>query len=194
MGRWAYLCNSENDRSDTLTATMEANHQGARTGVRVEVQGSGQANVTTGIPVLDHLLGLLVRRAGFDLSLEVAPHSVDAELAAAGRAIGDALEAPLRAERAPGHGFGVAPAEEALATVAVEVSDHPVLASNVDLSRERVGGLEGDALARFLRELTEGACLTVHVRLIEGQDRQHVVEAIFKALGSALGAACRPTN
>jgi imidazoleglycerol-phosphate dehydratase len=173
---------------------MEANSQGARTGVRVEVQGSGQANVTTGIPVLDHLLVLLVRRAGFDLSLEVAPHSVDAELAAAGRAIGDALEAPLRAERAAGHGFGVAPGEEALAIVAVEVSEHARLASNVDLSRERVGGLEGDALARFLRELTEGACLTIHVRLIEGEDRQHVVEAIFKALGSALGAACRPTN
>jgi imidazoleglycerol-phosphate dehydratase len=173
---------------------MEANSQGARTGARVEVRGSGQANVTTGIPVLDHLLGLLARRAGFDLSLEVAPHSVDAELAAAGRAIGEALEQPLRAEQAAGHGYGVAVAEEALTTVALETSDVPRLASNVDLSRERVGGLEGDAISRFLRELTEGAGLTVHVRLIEGQDRQHVLEAIFKALGSALAAACRPTS
>jgi imidazoleglycerol-phosphate dehydratase len=173
---------------------MEANRQGARTGVRVEVRGSGQSNVTTGVPVLDHLLGLLVRRAGFDLTLEVAPHSVDEELAAAGRAIGEALAGPLRAEGVAGHGFGVAPAEEALATVAVEISEDSRLASNVDLSRERVGGLEGDAISRFLRELTDGASLTVHVRLVEGQDRQHVLEAIFKALGSALGAACRPTT
>jgi imidazoleglycerol-phosphate dehydratase len=173
---------------------MEESQQTARTGVRVDVQGSGQATVTTGIPVLDHLLGLLVRRARFDLALEVAPHSVDAELAAAGRAIGDALYAGLRAEAAAGHGFGVAPAEEALATVAVEVSERAHLASNVDLSRERIGGVEGDAISRFLRELAEGACLTVHVRLVEGQDRQHVLEAIFKALGSALGAACRPTS
>ena len=76
--------------------------------------------------------------------------------------------------------------------MAVEISDHAYLASNVDFSRERVGGVEGDAISGFLRELAEGACLIVHVRLIEGQDRQHVLEAIFKALGSALGAACRP--
>jgi imidazoleglycerol-phosphate dehydratase len=173
---------------------MEANRHGARTGVRVDVGGSGRANVTTGIPVLDHLLGLLAQRARFDLSLEVAPHSVDAELAAAGRAIGEALEQPLRAAAAAGHGFGVAPAEEALATVAVEASEGAHLASNVDLSRERVGGLEGDAISRFLRELAAGASLTIHVRLIEGHDHQHVLEAIFKALGSALGSACRPTT
>ena len=168
--------------------------RGTQTGVHVDIGGRGRVNVSTGLPVLDHLLGLLVRRAGFDLSLEVAPHSVDTELAAAGRAIGEALETPVRGEGVPGHGFGMAPAEEALATVVVEASDRAVLVSNVDLSRERVGGLEGDAISRFLRELAEGARLTVHVRLVEGHDRQHVLEAIFKALGSALGAACRPTT
>jgi imidazoleglycerol phosphate dehydratase HisB len=166
--------------------------QAARTGIRVDIHGSGRSNVTTGLPLLDHLLGLLAARAGFDLALEVAPDSVEAELAAAGRAIGEALEQPLRTEGAVGHGFGAAPAEEALATVAVEVSEQAYLASNVDFSRERVGGLEGDAISRFVRELAEGASLTVHVRLVEGHDRQHVLEAIFKALGSALGAACRP--
>ena len=173
---------------------MGEHAQEARTGVRVEVRGSGRATVSTGLPVLDHLLGLLVARAGFDLTLDVAPHSVDAELAAAGRAIGQALAEPLRAEGAAGHGSAIAPAEEALATVALEVSDHPELVSNVDLSRERVGGLEGDAISRFLRELADAASLTVHVRLVDGQDRQHVLEAIFKALGGALGAACRPTT
>jgi imidazoleglycerol-phosphate dehydratase len=166
----------------------------ARTGIRVDVRGSGRSNATTGLPLLDHLLGLLAARARFDIALEVAPHSVEAELAAAGRAIGEALEQPLRADGAAGHGTGTAPAEEALATVAVEVSDHAYLASNVDFSRERVGGVEGDSISRFLRELAEGACLTLHVRLVEGQDRQHVLEAIFKALGSALGAACRPSE
>jgi imidazoleglycerol-phosphate dehydratase len=197
MGRTAHLCKRETRVREALgyaQRAMDPNRQEARTGVRVVVQGSGRANVTTGIPVLDHLLGLLARRARFDLSLEVAPRSVDAELAAAGRAIGEALAQPLRAEGAAGHGFGVAPAEEALATVALEISEHARLDSNVDLSRERVAGLEGDAISRFLRELAEGAQITVHVRLIEGQDRQHVLEAIFKGLGSALGAACRPTT
>lgn len=170
----------------------ERDGQTARTGIRVEIHGSGRSNVTTGLPLLDHLLGLLAGRARFDLALEVAPDSAEAELAAAGRAIGEALEQPLRADGAAGHGFGAAPAVEALATVALEVSENAHLASNVDFSRERVGGLEGDAISRFLRQLVEHAGLTVHVRLVEGHDRQHVLEAIFKALGSALGAACRP--
>ncbi|HEY6055630.1 MAG TPA: hypothetical protein VIU86_16985, partial [Gaiellaceae bacterium] len=68
--------------------------QQARTGVRVEIGGSGRVNVATGVAVLDHLVGLLARRAGFDLTLEVAPGSADAELAAAGRAVGEALQAP----------------------------------------------------------------------------------------------------
>ncbi|MGZ4352160.1 MAG: imidazoleglycerol-phosphate dehydratase HisB [Gaiellaceae bacterium] len=168
--------------------------QPARTGVRVEIGGSGRVNVATGVAVLDHLLGLLARRAGFDLTLEVAPGSADAELAAAGRAIGDALEAPLRAAGARGHGSGIAPADEALASVALEVAERPLLVSNVDFSRERVAGLENDVVSRFLGELAAGACLTLHVRLLEGQERQHVLEAIFKALGTALGEACRPVT
>ncbi len=165
-----------------------------RTGIRVDVHGSGRVNVASGVPVLDHLLGLLVRRASFDLALEVAPGSADSELAAAGHAIGEALYAPLRDDGAPGFGAATAPAEEALATVALEVGERPLLVSNVDFSRERVGGLEGDVVSRFLRELADGACLTLHVRLVEGQDRQHVLAAIFKALGTALGQACRPVD
>ena len=120
--------------------------QSARTGVRVEVRGSGRANVATGVPVVDHLLGLLARRARFDLALEVAPGSAEVELAAAGRAIGDALEGPLRADGARGDGYGVAPAQEALASVALETSEQPLLVTNVAFSREHVGGLEGDVV------------------------------------------------
>lgn len=174
--------------------TDESGSAPATSGVRVDVAGSGRVNVSAGVPVLDHLLRLLAERARFDLTLEVAPGSADAELAAAGRAIGDALEAPLRAAGARGYGAGLAPAEDALASVALEVSERPLFVSNVDLSRERIGGLEGDVVTRFLGELAAGACLTLHVRLLEGHDRRHVLDAIFKALGTALGEACRPVD
>jgi imidazoleglycerol-phosphate dehydratase len=176
---------------------MEANeptHAPASHGVRVDVAGSGRVNVAAGIPVLDHLLQLLAERARFDVTLEVAPGSADAEVAAAGRAIGDALYGALRAPGARSHGEGLAPADDALASVALEVAERPLLVSNVDLSRERIGGLEGDVVSRFLGELAAGACLTLHVRLLEGHDRQHVLDAIFKALGSALGEASRPVT
>jgi imidazoleglycerol-phosphate dehydratase len=91
-----------------------------------------------------------------------------------------------------GFGSGVLPVDEALAHVVVEVSERPLLASNVDLSDTRVGGLETDLITDFLRRFAEGAGLTLHVRLIAGDDAQHVLEAMFKALGVALAGACRP--
>ena len=81
-------------------------------------------------------------------------------------------------------------ADEALATVVLETSERPRVYSNVDLSGAHVGGLGTDLAARFLRELAEGAGLTLHVRLIDGREPQHVLEAMFKALGVALAEAC----
>ena len=173
---------------------MEATDQagGGRSGVRVVVGGSGRATVSTGLSVLDHLLGRLALYARFDLTLENAPGGADAEVAAAGRAFGEALAGPLRAEGARGFGSAAMAADEALAHVVLEVSDRPLVFSNVDLSGAHVGGLGSDLAGRFLRELAEGAGLTLHVRLIEGRDPQHVLEAIFKALGVTLAQACGP--
>jgi imidazoleglycerol-phosphate dehydratase len=164
----------------------------AATGVRVVVGGGGRATVSTGLSVLDHLLGLLAYYARFDLTLENAPGSADAEVASAARALGEALAPVLRAEGARGFGSFAMTAEEALAHVVIETSDRPLVFSNVDLSGAHVGGLGTDLAARFLQELAEGAGLTLHVRLIEGRDPQHVLEAIFKSLGIALAYACRP--
>ena len=174
-------------RSPEVAATGQG-----RTSVRVNVAGNGDSNIETGVPVLDHLLGLLAARAGFDLALSVEPGSADVEIDAAARALGDALEGPLRAPGARGNGSATIPADEALAHVALEASGRPLVVSNVDLSEARVGGLATDLVARFLDRLTQGAGLTLHVRLIEGSETQHVLEAIFKALGAALAEACAP--
>jgi len=164
----------------------------ARTGVRVTVGGAGTAAVATGVPVLDHLLGLLAVHGSFDLALEVAPGSAVFEASAAGQALGAALAESLRGGRRVGS--AVVPADEALAHVSLEASGRPLLVSNVDLSDARVAGLETDIVARFLEGLAEGAGLTLHVRLLEGRDTQHVLDSIFKALGVALAQACRPRD
>ena len=137
-----------------MARTGQADEAG-RLHARVDVAGSGEASVATGVPVLDHLLGLLAEYASFDLALEIAPGEAEAEIAAAGRALGRALEDALRSTGSRGHGSAVVP-------------------------------------ATFLRELAEGAGLTLHVRLIEGADPEHVLEAIFKALGVALAQSSRP--
>ena len=161
---------------------------------RVALGDSGRANVATGLPVLDRLLELLAAHARFDLSLEVAPGAPEAELAAAGRAFGEALWEPLRAEGVRGHGSATVPADEALAHVALEASGRPRVVSNVDLSEERIAGLSTDLVSGFLSDLADGAGLTLHVRLIHGDDPQHVLETIFKSLGVALAQGCRLTR
>lgn len=154
--------------------------------------GGGTSNVATGIPVLDHLLALLARSGGFELALELPPDDAEAEVDAAGRALGESIAESLRAPGAPGHASAFMPADEALAQVALEVSDRPLVASNVDLTDARAGGLESDLAARFLDAFVDAAGLTLHVRLIDGEDSRHVLEAIFKALGAALAVASRP--
>ncbi len=152
-------------------------------GARV-VRGSGEANVATGLPVLDHLVARLARAGAFDLTLEVEPDDPGAEVDTAGRALGSAFR-PLLAAGA--HGEGAVPSAEALAMVVLEVSGQPLVTSNADLTG--AGGLGTDLAARFLRGLAQTAGLTLHVRLIEGEDTDHVLEAIFKALGVALRRA-----
>ncbi len=152
-------------------------------GARIS-QGSGAVNVATGVPVLDHLLTELARAGGFDLALEIDPDEPEAEVDAAGTALCRAL-APRLSDGVLGE--ATVPADEALAMVVVERSGRPLVASNADLTG--AGGLGSDLAARFLRRLWEEAGLTIHVRLMEGEDTGHVLAAIFKALGVALARA-----
>jgi imidazoleglycerol-phosphate dehydratase len=154
--------------------------------------GTGSSNIATGIPVLDHLLAKLARSGGFELGLELPPEDGEAEVAAAGAALGGSFADMLRGDAVAGHGSAFMPSDEALAQVVFEVSDRPLVASNVDLTEARAGGLGTDLAARFLDAFAEAAGVTLHVRLIDGEDSRHVLEAIFKALGAALAAASRP--
>ena len=163
-----------------------------REGAALVSLGAGESSVATGTAVLDHLLLELAEVGGFELRLEVAPDEPESEVDAAGMALGDALRALLEAEGVTGRGVGVVAADEALAMVVVEHSGKPLVASNADLTSTKAGGLRTDLAAAFLNGLAESAALTIHVRLFEGEDSGHVLEAIFKALGVALGQACEP--
>jgi imidazoleglycerol-phosphate dehydratase len=171
-----------------VTAGGESAQAGGRAHVRIRLDG-GAVHVDTGLPVLDHLVGLLARYGRFSLALELEPGGAEAEVARAGAALGEALSEPLRAPAAPGYGSAAMTASEALAQVVLEAADEPMLVSNVDLSQARVAGLATDLADRFLRRFAEGAGLNVHVRLVHGTDTQHVLDAIFKALGVALADA-----
>ncbi len=162
----------------------------AAAGVRVNVYGRGEATVETGLPVLNRLLVRLAETARFDLVLDIEPGDPEAEVEAAAGALGDALAGPLRAEGARGHGAGALTSAEALAYVVLESSDEPLFVTNVDLTQARIGGLGTDVTRRFLELFAEHAGLVLHVRLLNGTDTGHVLDAIFKGLGVALAQAC----
>jgi imidazoleglycerol-phosphate dehydratase len=152
--------------------------------------GRGPSSISTGVAVLDHLLASLAETGNFQMRLEVAPDEPEAEVDMAGATLGRAFRPLLTREGAARRGFGITPAEEALAMVVVEASGKALVVSNADLTSTRAGGLRTDLAAAFLRGFSESAGLTIHVRLIEGEDSQHVLEAIFKGLGVALARAC----
>jgi imidazoleglycerol phosphate dehydratase HisB len=165
---------------------------GTRTGARAALARAGTANAATGFPVLDHLVGELARAARLRIALEAAPDSTDEAVAAAGAALGEAIARLLRAPTASGAGWAIVPADEALASAALETAETPRLVTNVDFSDIRVGGVADDVASRFLAQLADGAGVNLHVRVLEGDDPQHVLASIFKAVGVALGQACRP--
>jgi imidazoleglycerol-phosphate dehydratase len=169
--------------------TDEPRQQGARVAL-----GTGDANVSTGLPVLDHLVGALARSGRFRVSLEVAPGSADEQATGSGGALGRAFAELLGTEGVAGSGWAIVPADEALAAASLERAARPALSANVDFSGQRVAGIATDVVSSFLDGLARGAGINLHVRLLEGDDPQHVLEAMFKSVGAALGSACRPNR
>src|SRR5437763_500779 len=139
-------------RRDTLDEA-DAGAAPGRSGIRLDLQGSGAASVETGLPVLDRLLERLAHYARWDLALEVEPGTGEAEVAEAGAALGKALAGRLRAGRA--YGFASMTSAEAPASVVPGASGGPLAVSNGDLTEARIGGV-GTGVARRLLERSAG--------------------------------------
>ena len=132
---------------------------------------------------------LLARSGRFELALELPPGDAEAEVADAGRALGEAFAGLLRADGAAATARRSCRPTRRSRRSRSRSRSGPLVASNVDLTEARAGGLGSDLAARFLEAFADAAGLTLHVRLIDGEDSRHVLEAIFKALGVALAQA-----
>jgi imidazoleglycerol-phosphate dehydratase len=162
--------------------------------VDLTIDGTGETSATTGVPFFDHMLSQLGRHAGFDLSIEAtgdleidAHHTVED----VGLALGDALKEAL-GDKAGINRYGsvTVPMEESLVQVALDLSGRPFLSHDVPVPVPRVGEYDPALTNEFLRALTNRAGITLHVKLLDGSDPHHIVEAEFKALARALGQAC----
>lgn len=164
---------------------------------RIELDGRGRAEVSTGLAFVDHMLEQVARYGGFDLKLRgagdvhVDPHHLVED---AGIVLGQTLSQALGdRDGIARFAAAYAPLDESLARVVVDLGQRPFLSYNVPL-RGRIGTLESEVLEEFWRALTIHLGATIHVDLIRGRNRHHMAEATFKALGLALRQAMAPSG
>ena len=163
--------------------------------VRIEINldGTGDYEVSTGIPFFDHMLASFARHGLFDLRLTAkgdlavdAHHTVEDVGIALGGAFREALGS---AEGIRRYGSAVLPMAEAKVEVSVDVSNRPYLVYRVDLANDRIGSFDATLTEDFLYAFVQNAGLDVHVELRYGKNPHHVVEACFKGLARALRTA-----
>ncbi|MCX7779756.1 MAG: imidazoleglycerol-phosphate dehydratase HisB [Negativicutes bacterium] len=161
--------------------------------ITLKLDGSGNADITTGIGFFDHMLILFARHGLFDLTVKAegdlhidAHHTVEDTGIVLGQALSQALGDKSGIRR---YGTAFVPMDEALAMVSLDISGRPFLAYDVSISAAKVGGFDTELLEEFLRALAVHAGLTLHVRLLAGKNAHHIIEAVFKALGRALDEA-----
>jgi len=175
------------------TAAVERVTRETAVNVTLTLDGTGKAEVSTGIGFLDHLVETLARHAAFDLTLackgdlRVDDHH-SAEDCALG--LGEALDRALGERRGVVRfGSAFAPLDEALARAVVDLSGRPYSSVDLGLRRESIGGLAGENVAHVLRSLAVAARLTLHVDVLRGENDHHRAEAAFKAVALALRQA-----
>ena len=170
--------------------------------VEIDLDGSGQTDITTGVPFYDHMLQALGKHGALDLrvhaagDVEVDPHHTVEDTAIV---LGQALRQALGDKRGIRR-FGDAwiPMDETLAHAVVDVSGRPYTVHSGEPESMRwfvVGGHYATVLNRHVFEsLAFHGHLALHVRVIEGRDPHHITEAQFKAIGRALRAATEPDD
>ena len=167
-----------------------------RIGLRLALDGTGAADIVTGIGFLDHILTALARHALFDLrvraegDLHVDFHHTTEDV---GIVLGQALARAVGDKRGiRRYGHAVVPMDEALVDAAVDLSGRPFLAWNVDFERDKIGEMDTELFEEFFRALAMNGLMTLHVRQRAGRNVHHVAEACFKAVARALRAATEP--
>jgi len=161
--------------------------------LELAVDGTGRAQIDTGVPFLDHMLDLFARHGLFDLTvkasgdLEVDYHHTVEDV---GLALGQALRESL-GDKAGIRRFGEAtvPLDEALVQSVVDLSGRPFFAYEVRLKQAKIGNFDVELIHDFLLALVNQAGMNLHVRMLAGRNPHHVIEAAFKGFARALDAA-----
>jgi imidazoleglycerol phosphate dehydratase HisB len=166
--------------------------------VTLRLDGTGVADVSTGLGFLDHMLTTLSRHSGFDLELSATGdvdvddhHTVEDCAIVLGRALDDALGDRAGIAR---FGHAYAPLDESLSRAVVDLSGRPWVEVTLPFARPMIGRVATENLVHFLRSLGMESRMALHLDLIRGDNDHHKAESAFKALALALRAAVKMTG
>lgn len=178
-----------------LSRRAEINRSTRETDISLslDLDGVGRYDVSTGIGMLDHMLEQLARHGRFDLNVSASgdierdPHHLVEDL---GLVLGQALNQALGERRGiVRFAHAVVPMDESLILVAVDLGGRPYAGIDLQFAREMIGQLPAENVAHFFEAFAQEGRLNVHVRQLSGENDHHRIEATFKALARALGAA-----
>lgn len=175
------------------TAEVTRNTAETRIRVRVNLDGTGQARLATGVPFFEHMLDQIARHGLIDLDIEAEGdlhiddhHTVEDVGITLGQAIAKAL-GDKRGIRRYGHAY--VPLDEALSRVVIDFSGRPGLCWQVPFTRAMIGRFDVDLAQEFFQGLVNHAQMTLHVDNLRGTNAHHQCETVFKAFGRAFRMA-----
>jgi imidazoleglycerol-phosphate dehydratase len=161
----------------------------------IDIDGTGAAEVDTGLGFLDHMIQTLAKHSRIDLELSVSGdthiddhHTVEDVAIVVGRALDEVLGDRAGITR---FGHSYAPLDEALCRAVVDLSGRGWAEVLLPIPREKIGDVASENLRHFLTSLATEGRMTLHVDLIRGENSHHIAESAFKALALALGSAIR---
>ncbi len=159
----------------------------------LDIDGTGKATLSAGVPFLEHMLDQVARHGVMDIELRAEGdvvvddhHTVEDIGITFGQALAQAV-GERRGIRRYGHAY--VPLDEALSRVVVDFSGRPGLEMHVDFPRARVGSFDVDLFREFFQGFVNHAQVTLHIDSLRGRNTHHIIETVFKAFGRALRMA-----
>ncbi len=196
MNKKASSSRKRSARSAGRCAVIERKTKETQITLSLDLDGSGQVSVNTGVGFFDHMLNHIGRHGLFDLSLRARGdlevddhHTVEDVGICLGEAIAKAVGDKKGIRR---YGFFITPMEESLAQVAVDLSGRAAVVYRAKYRGSKIGTFDVQLVEEFFRAVAQNARMNLHISVPYGTNNHHIAEAIFKAFGKALRMACEP--
>jgi imidazoleglycerol-phosphate dehydratase len=181
------------DAGPNRSAEVERATKETQIRLKLALDGTGSAELSTGVGFLDHMLELLARHARFDLEiratgdLETGAHHTTEDV---GIVLGQALHQALGDRRGiTRYGDATVPMDEALGACAIDISGRPFCSFEAALPPTSIAGFDTELAEEFFRAVANSARLTLHLAVLSGSNAHHMIEACFKAFARALRQA-----